>query len=59
MKKEAVKNEFSNSVIITPLEILHGEAGMHDQITIRSYIHEYGDNKVIKMIFERGLDVWS
>lgn len=42
---------------IKPIKNLVGNAGMHEQVTNSSFLYELGDYKVIRKIFERGINL--
>jgi len=41
---------------IKPIKNLIGDTGMHGQIANSNYLYKLGDHKVVKMIFERGIE---
>lgn len=56
LTRPASASMFDKDPAIKPIENLHGEGGMHEQVAKESYLYEIGDHKVITKIFARGLE---
>ena len=56
LTRPARASMFDSDPAIKPIENLHGEGGMHEQIAKEDYLYLIGDHKVITKIFERGLE---